>query len=89
MQCTLTYQTRGSDAATGTDRGRVLGSMDSELAQICLPESADKSDYTQSPAVALGSKIFWSAPVFADAEFDSQVIRRKATVTVYFIPEGA
>ena len=89
MTCTVSFQTEGTEQAAGTDRGRGLATMDHELEQISQPPSADKMDYTQTPPVALGTTVFWSAPVFAGAELDGAVIHRKATMIVYFIPEGA
>lgn len=89
IACEVSYQSKGTDAAAGTDRGRALGVLDMELAQICSSQSANKMDYTKTPAAALGSSLFWSAPVFAEPEVDGQTIRRKAIITIYSIPEGA
>jgi hypothetical protein len=49
------------------DRGRLLGKLDDELLGICQPPNTEMMDYTQSPAADLGTAVFWSQPVFAEA----------------------
>ncbi len=89
MECMLSYGSEGTDDLLNTDRGRILTAMDSELLQICEPKRAAKCDYTQTPAVALGSFIFWSAPVLEDVRHVNGVLQRTAAMTVFFFPEVA
>ncbi len=79
------------------DRGRALGQLDTELLNICQPPSTEKMDFTKSPSVDLGTRVFWTQPVFgersktaveenADKHPDGRV-GRQARITVYFFPE--
>jgi hypothetical protein len=66
LQCVISYYTLGT-VQSMVDRGRVLGQLDDELLGICQPTNTEKFDYTQSPAADLGTSVFWSQPVFAEA----------------------
>jgi len=89
MECKLSYGSQGTDDLLRTDRGRILTAMDGELLQICEPKRAAKCDYAQTPAAALGSFIFWNAPVLGDVKQAKGVLQRSAAMTVYFFPEVA
>lgn len=67
LECTIAYRTGGS-GESGMDRGRKLGELDQELLAICQPGWTPKRDYTQSPAVELGTNVFWNVPELGDAE---------------------
>jgi hypothetical protein len=65
LECVISYYTLGT-VASMVDRGRVLGQLDDELLGICQPPNTEKMDYTQAPAADLGTKVFWSQPVFEE-----------------------
>ena len=89
MGCTITYSTTGTPNSTGADRGRSLAELDSELLAICAAQVAAKSDYSQTPPVALGTNIIWTRPSFADAQSLGTELRRVATVTIFFYSDVA
>jgi hypothetical protein len=89
MECRLSYGSQGTDDLLHTDRGRILTAMDSELLQICEPMRVAKCDYTQTPAAALGSFIFWNTPVLGDVKQAKGVLQRTALMTMFFFPEVA
>jgi len=81
-ECQILYSTAGSASFGGLDRGRMLTEMDKELRQLLLPASTPKLDNTQTPAVALATKVFWTAPIFLAAENTRDRISRAVRVTV-------
>jgi hypothetical protein len=88
LDCAITYRTSGNGDAGSIDRGRALAALDQELFQICFPPDAPKQDHTQTPAVDLGSRIFWTRPQLEPAEAAGSELRRTAKVTVLFFPEA-
>jgi len=66
LGCVISYYTQGT-VQSMVDRGRVLGQLDNELLGICQPANTEMYDYTQSPSADLGTRVFWSQPVFAEA----------------------
>src|SRR5579863_431391 len=66
LECVISYYTLGT-VPSMVDRGRVLGQLDDELLGICQPPNAEKTDYTQSPSVDLGTSVFWTQPAFQEA----------------------
>jgi hypothetical protein len=66
LDCHIWYASEGS-GGSGVDRGRVLAEMDAELLGICNPPHTEMRDYSQSPSADLGSGIFWTVPVMANA----------------------
>src|SRR5579863_748858 len=66
LECVISYYTLGT-VASMVDRGRVLGQLDDELLSICQPSNTEKYDYSQSPSVDLGTRVFWNQPVFEEA----------------------
>ncbi len=56
VDCKLSYGSEGTDDMLGTDRGRIVTAMDSELLQISEPCWAAKCDYTQSSTRGAGDK---------------------------------
>lgn len=87
MTCEIQYATAGTQTNAGLDRGRALEEMDAELLQLLYPYSAQKMDYTKSPAAALETMVFWSEPQFAPAVTLRDHLSRTATVTVLAFQE--
>ncbi len=67
MECSVSYRSGGS-SESGHDRGRIMGTLDHELMRISRPGWAPKQDYSQTPAVDLGTRIFWNDPDFHELE---------------------
>lgn len=87
LDCRIAYGTQGSEEASSVDRGRALAALDLELAEILSPRFSAKQDYTQAPAVDLGSVVLWSAPEFATVEANDGELRRAASIALFFWPE--
>ncbi|MFP5248561.1 MAG: hypothetical protein ACLGP3_01895 [Acidobacteriota bacterium] len=87
MSCEIEYTTAGSQLNGGLDRGRALEEMDAELLQLLYPYSAQKMDYTKTPAAALETFVFWSEPQFGPALTLRDRLSRTATVTVLAFQE--
>jgi hypothetical protein len=87
LEATVQYRTSGTADLLSVDRGRSLGALDLELAQILAPHNTAKKDYTQSPPVDLGSMLTWTAPEFAPAEARDGGLLRTIRFTVFFTPE--
>ena len=87
VDCKLSYGSEGTSKMLGTDCGRVVTAMDSELLRICEPGHAAKCDYTQTPPAGLGSNIFWTRPVMAAPTDANGVLMRTAVVRVFFFAE--
>ena len=81
-ECQILYSTAGTAAFNGLDRGRLLTEMDSEVRALLLPASTLKYDNTQSPAVLLATKVFWTDPIFLATETTRDRISRSVRVTV-------
>jgi hypothetical protein len=95
MECEFDYATDGSSGNGGMDRGRLLASMDGELAAALTqtPQSAVKRNYagvagTAAAAVPMATNIFWSQPVFAVATASAERLARSATVQVFSYQEA-
>jgi hypothetical protein len=100
LECTIAYRTAGSSEA-GVDRGRGLAKLDEELLAICRPGWAAKRDYTQSPAVELGTNLMWNPPDLGETETVGEApsswrktralsgarLQRLASMTIYFFGE--
>jgi hypothetical protein len=99
LECVISYHTFGS-VESGVDRGRSLSTLDTELLSMCQPGAAPKCDYSQIPALNLGSSIVWSTPQFgkvsgSEAPRNEALPRgtagvrleRTASVKVFFFPE--
>jgi hypothetical protein len=72
VDCHVWYASEGN-GGTGVDRGRTLAEMDVELVRICDPPHTQMLDYSQAPATALGSGIFWTVPVMGNAPGDASI----------------
>jgi len=67
LNTVISYYTMGS-VPSMVDRGRMLAQLDNELLSICQPANTEKLDYTQSPSVDLGTKVFWTQPSFSEGK---------------------
>jgi hypothetical protein len=83
MTCEIQYSTVGTQAMGGLDRGRLLEAMDAELLQMLTPASAQKMNYTTTPATAMQTSIFWDQPEFGPMVPLRDQVSRAATVTVW------
>jgi hypothetical protein len=96
LDCAISYYTLGT-VASMVDRGRLLGQLDDELLGICQPPNTEKQDYTQAPSADLGTKVFWSQPMFVEKSrsnpedlaerHDDGRVEREAQLTVFFFSE--
>ena len=87
LTCEIHYATAGTQANAGLDRGRALEGMDDELLQILCPSSTPKMNYTQTPAVQMGTSVFWSLAIFAATTITRERLERLATVNVFAFQE--
>jgi hypothetical protein len=89
LECEVSYQTVGTQAFGGLDRGRMLSAMDMELLTIMSPFQTQKLDYSVAPAVAMLTRVFWEAPVFGPLVAQGDKLCRSAKVRIYsYIEEG-
>ncbi|HET9409422.1 MAG TPA: hypothetical protein VFO39_19425 [Candidatus Sulfotelmatobacter sp.] len=96
VECLVSYYTFGSTQSM-VDRGRSLGELDSELLSICQPANARKRDYTHAPSADLGTNVFWTQPMFEEANKSAPVdnagrkpdarVQRRAQISVFFFSE--
>ena len=99
LECVISYHTFGT-MESAIDRGRSLAALDTELLKISQPGAAPKLDYSQTPAVNLGSSIVWSTPQFGKVVGSESPrnealprgtegirLERTATVKVFFFHE--
>ena len=86
--CEIQYQTAGTTPAGGLDRGTLLTAMDAELLSVLQPQQVQKTDYTITPPTAMGTRLFWAAPVFAPVVRERDRLVRKAEITVMSYEEA-
>jgi hypothetical protein len=86
-QCEITYQTCGTQAFGGLDRGRALSAMDEELMTMLEPFYTPKLSYASTPAAAMLTQVFWDEPVFGPAAINRDRMGRSASVMVYSYQE--
>jgi hypothetical protein len=55
----------------------MLAEMDRELLGICDPPHTGMLDYSQTPAVDLGSAVFWTVPVMGNAPGDIAIQKQQ------------
>lgn len=89
QECEILYQTCGSQAYGGLDRGRALSAMDEELAAILQPFHAQKYNYALTPPTQLTTQIFWDEPVFTPITTQRDRLARSAKLLIYSYQEGA
>ena len=94
LRCEVLYETAGTAANGGMDRGRALAAMDSELlaAVNAAPQNALKQSYAAladgGAAVAMNSNIWWGDAVLGAAQVKADRMARTATVTVMSYQEA-
>lgn len=67
LDVVISYYSLGS-VASMVDRGRLLAQLDDELLGICQPGCTEKMDYTQSPSMDLGTRVFWGQLSFSQGK---------------------
>lgn len=82
MTCEIHYTTGGTQPNTGLDRGRALAEMDAELVAILNPNSTQKMNYTQTPAAAMETLVFWGQLQFGPITIQRERLARVAKVSV-------
>jgi hypothetical protein len=87
MTCEIQYCTAGTQINAGLDRGRALEEMDYEVLKLLYPYSAQKMNYTQNPAAAMETVVFWSEPEFSPVVTLRDRLSRTIKVTVFAFQE--
>lgn len=87
MTCEIQYATAGTQTNAGLDRGRALEEMDSEVLKLLYPYSAQKMNYTTSPAAVMETMVFWSEPEFGPAVALRDRMSRTVKLTVFAFQE--
>jgi hypothetical protein len=82
MTCEIQYCTAGTQINAGLDRGRALEEMDYEVLKVLYPYSAQKMNFTQNPAAAMETVVFWSEPEFGPVVTLRDRLSRTVKVTV-------
>jgi hypothetical protein len=86
--CEMQYQTAGTVAAGGLDRGTLLTEMDAELLSIMQPHQIHKTDYSVTPPAGMGTRVSWTGPVFAPVARERDRLVRKVEITVVSYEEA-
>lgn len=86
-ECEIVYQTCGTIAFGGLDRGRQLTAMDQELVAMLQPFCTPKCNYSVQPAVTMLTQVFWDEPIFTTIVTLRDRITRSAKVIVYSYQE--
>lgn len=86
-ECEVLYQTCGTQAFGGLDRGRILSQMDSELAAILIPYCTPKLNYTTSPPTTMLTRVFWDEPAIAPIVAQRDRLSRSVKVMIYSYQE--
>ncbi|HEY2861073.1 MAG TPA: hypothetical protein VGJ21_21870 [Terracidiphilus sp.] len=84
----ILYNTCGSHAFGGLDRGRALSQMDTELLAILQPFHTKKLSYSSVPPAAMLTEVFWEEPAFTPAVTQRDRLGRSAKVMVYSYQEA-
>jgi hypothetical protein len=87
MTCEIHYTTGGTQANAGLDRGRALEEMDGELITILSPNCTPKMNFTQTPAAAMETKVFWGEPQFGPLTTEHERLTRVTKVGVFAFQE--
>jgi hypothetical protein len=86
-ECEILYQTYGTQAFGGLDRGRALSEMDEELIAMVQPFYTQKYNYTSQTPTAMLTQVFWDEPGFSPLVTQRDLISRSAKVMVYSYQE--
>jgi hypothetical protein len=88
-ECEMSYQSAGTQAFGGLDRGRLLSVMDKELIAMLATTRTQKLNYAVNPPVAMSTQIFWEEPVFGPVVPQRDKVGRSVKVRVYcYVEEG-
>ena len=87
MQCEIAYMTEGTTGNLGMDRGAMLTEMDAELMSLLQPNTAQKMNYTLTPAVPMETQIFWSEASFQPLKVERDRLSRIAMVSLFSYEE--
>ncbi|HEV2134207.1 MAG TPA: hypothetical protein VGR47_08080 [Terracidiphilus sp.] len=87
VECEIQYQTCGTLAFGGLDRGRLLSQMDSELVSMLSPSCTPKINYSTMPPSTMLTQVFWDEPIIAPVAVQRDRLSRSARVMVYSYQE--
>ena len=87
QECEICYQTCGTQAFGGLDRGRLLSAMDAELIAMLQPQCTPKFNYAVQPAAPMQTNVFWDEPGFAPLITQRDRLSRSAKFMVYSYQE--
>ena len=87
LECEIRYFVEGSETAAYQDRGRALAKSDEELLAVTYSASAPLTDYSVTPAVPLGTNIFWTRPELGPIKVDGRKLMRVAKLRVFAFVE--
>ena len=94
MSCEIEYETAGTAANAGMDRGRMLAAMDGELlvAVRTWPQHALKNNYAGlafgQAVKAMSTNVWWGDVVFGELTVEGERLKRAATVQVMSYQEA-
>ena len=94
MSCEIEYETAGTAANAGMDRGRMLAAMDGELlaAVRAWPQRALKNNYAGlafgQAVKAMSTNVWWGDVVFGEETVEGERLKRVATVQVMSYQEA-
>jgi hypothetical protein len=83
LECEISYQTIGTQAFGGLDRGRLLSQMDAELITMVTPFWTPKQDYSTTPPTAMLTRVFWEEPILGPLVAQGDKLGRSVKVRVY------
>ncbi len=88
LGCEILYQTSGTLANAGLDRGRSFSEMDRELTELLKPSWTPKMRYTATSTSQMLTNVFWTELEFGQATSDRNALRRVAKATIYSFEEA-
>lgn len=83
----IVYQTCGTQAFGGLDRGRALSAMDEEVIAMLRPFCTPKFNYAVQPAATMLTQVFWDEPVFTPVVALRDRLGRSAKAVIYSYQE--
>lgn len=86
-QCEFLYQSCGTLAFGGLDRGRAMSTMDEELLSLLNPPSTPKYNYQTAVPTAMQTQVFWDEPAYGSLETQRDRLSRVVKVMVYSYQE--
>jgi len=86
-ECEILYQTCGTQAFGGLDRGRALSAMDEELLAMIQPFYTPKLNFTAQPPAGLLTHVFWDEPAFTPIAISRDRLARSAKVQIFSYQE--